>query len=217
MLKRFHPETEIVDMTSTSFQMHIVDTLVSSEVEVSVVDCRAGSFAYTLRAFKDMGFLDAVSQGEIGFTVLHVIGPSIASLEEIREAAPYVQHANYYLVRNQINDTDLFDRDPSTHAKYFERISVTGGISIPKMNELACKQVETAGVPFSTFIANRTPNGEKAANSFVLRGYVRTWADKVAYEFSRIDLVKVALGREDQPDAGPPEAHPDQMVARQQF
>jgi hypothetical protein len=33
-------------------------------------------------------------------------------------------------------------------------------VNIPKLNELAYEQVELAGVPFSTFIANRTVQGQ---------------------------------------------------------
>src|SRR6202171_4257107 len=42
-LKRFHPDlTEIVDMTTTSDQMKIFDTLNSSSPSVTVIDVRAG-------------------------------------------------------------------------------------------------------------------------------------------------------------------------------
>src|ERR1700704_4106636 len=42
-LKRFHPDvTEIVDMTSTSDQMKIFDTLNSAGPSVTVIDVRAG-------------------------------------------------------------------------------------------------------------------------------------------------------------------------------
>src|SRR5690606_16550890 len=42
-LKRFHPDiTEIVDMTSTSDQMKIFDTLNTATASVTVIDVRAG-------------------------------------------------------------------------------------------------------------------------------------------------------------------------------
>ena len=42
-LKRFHPDiTEIVDMTTTSDQMKIFDTLNSASPSVTVIDVRAG-------------------------------------------------------------------------------------------------------------------------------------------------------------------------------
>ena len=53
---------------------------------------------------------------------------------------------------------------------------------------MACEQVELASVPFVTFIANKSPNGEAAAYSFVLRGYVRHWLGNVWAEYDRIKL-----------------------------
>jgi hypothetical protein len=53
---------------------------------------------------------------------------------------------------------------------------------------MACERVELASVPFSTFVANKGPNGEAANYSFVLRGYVRHWLDNVWGEYDRIKL-----------------------------
>jgi hypothetical protein len=62
-------------------------------------------------------------------------------------------------------------------------------VNIPKLNELAYEQVELAGVPFSTFIANRTVQGQITNYSLVLRGYVRTWLAQISAEYDRIRLV----------------------------
>ena len=59
-LKRFHPDaTEIVDMTATSDQMKIFDTLNSATPSVTVIDVRAGLLSPSLVALRDIGFLDA--------------------------------------------------------------------------------------------------------------------------------------------------------------
>jgi hypothetical protein len=195
-LQRFHPEeTIVVDMTSTSDQMKILDTLTTAQLRVSVVDVRAGGLGPALQALKDTGFLEAVAAGEITFILFHVLGSSIASLDEIAEIAPYVEHAHYFLVKNHVNDTTFFDWDPRTHRKYFEKVSTEGEIEIPKLNEMSFEQVELAGVPFSTFVADRTANGEPAGNSFVLRGYVRTWQAKIAEAFDRVGLLELATGK----------------------
>lgn len=189
-LHRFHPdETMIVDLTSTSDQMKIIDTLNSSQAKVSIVDVRAGGLSPALEALDEIGFFDAVQSGDFGFILLHVIGPSIASLEEIAEIAPYVADAHYFMVKNHVNDTTFFEWDPETHAKYFEDLNKAGEITIPKLSELAYEQVEIAGAPFSTFISNQTADGEPAEHSFVLRGYVRTWLARVADEFERVGLL----------------------------
>jgi hypothetical protein len=195
-LHRFHPElTSVVDLTSTSDQMKIIDTLNTAEVKVSVIDVRAGGLGPALQALEDTGFLDAVRDGEITFVVFHVLGPSIASLDEIAEVAPFVEDAYYYLVKNHVNDTTFFEWDPVTHRKYFEKINTAGEITIPKLNEMAYEQVEISGTPFSTFVANQSASGDEANHSFVLRGYVRTWLNRIAEEFDRVELLRLVSGK----------------------
>jgi len=189
-LHRFHPEeTTIVDLLSTADQMKIIDTLETAQIKVTVIDLRAGGLALALQALKDMGFLDAVKEGEFNFLVFHILGPSIASLDEIEEIAPYVEDAHYFLVENHVNETTFFEWDPVTHRKYLEKVKTAGELTIPKLNEIAYEQVEIAGTPFSTFVADKTAEGEPAGHSFVLRGYVRTWQNKIAKEFDRVGLL----------------------------
>jgi len=110
-LKRFHPEiTEIVDMTTTADQMKIFDTL-NAGPSVTVIDVRAGLLSPALASLRDIGFLDAARSGQITFAVFHILGPSIASLDEIAETANFMQGAKYYLVKNFINDTQFFQWD----------------------------------------------------------------------------------------------------------
>jgi hypothetical protein len=186
-LRRFHPDiTEIVDVTTAADQMRIFDTLDTSEV--TVIDVRAGLLSPTLRALRDIGFLDAARKGQVTLTVFHILGSSIASLEEIAETAALVNGTNYVLVKNLINNSSFFEWDPATYNSYFKKIKNAHEITIPRLNELACEQVELASVPFVTFIANKTAKGGSAANSFVLRGYVRHWLGNVWAEYDRIKL-----------------------------
>jgi hypothetical protein len=195
-LHRFHPgETSVVDLTSTADQMKIIDTLATAQVKVSVVDVRAGGLGPALEALRDIGFLDAARNGEFTFILFHVLGSSIASLDEIGEIAPFVEDAQYFLVKNHVNDTTFFEWDPLTHRKYFEKVNTAGEVTIPKLNEMAYEQVEIAGTPFSTFVANKTAEGEPASHSFVLRGYVRTWQGKIADEFDRVGLLDLIGGK----------------------
>jgi len=188
-LKRFHPEiTEIVDMTSTSDQMKIFDTLNAVAPSVTVIDVRAGLLSPALASLRDIGFLDAAKKGQITFSVFHILGPSIASLQEIAETAKFVGDANYFLVKNRINDTTFFEWDPKTYNSYFKQIKGASEISIPKLNEMACEQVEVASQPFVSFIANKDAKGQTANYSFVLRGYVRHWLGNVWSEYDRVKL-----------------------------
>ncbi len=189
-LKRFHPSvTEIVDVTSSADQMKILDTLSNAGPTVSIIDVRAGQLSLTLRMLEEVGFLEAVAAGEFTFLVFHVIGPSIASLDEIADIAPYASEANYFLVKNFINDTTFFEWDPQTSAAYFKKIKRLGDITFPKLNELAYEQVELAGVPFASFVNNKNANGGNGNYSFVLRGYVRSWLRNIAAEFERVGLL----------------------------
>ncbi len=187
-LKRFHPDiTEIVDMTTTADQMKIFDTLGSGS-SVTVIDVRAGLLSPALASLRDIGFLDAAKSGQITFAVFHILGPSIASLDEIAETANFMQGAKYFLVKNFINDTQFFQWDQSTYNSYFHRIKDATDLTIPKLNEMAYEQVEVSSVPFLKFVANKGMNDDAANYSFVLRGYVRHWLANVWSEFDRIKL-----------------------------
>jgi len=206
-LKRFHPDiSEIVDVTSIPDQMRIFDTLSTADASVTVIDVRAGLLSPTLRALRDIGFLDAVKKGQFTFLVFHILGSSIASLNEIEDTAHYTADAEYFLVKNYFNNTTFFEWDQATHSTYFKKLKRAVEVTIPKLNEMAYEQVELASVPFLTFVANKGAKGESANYSFVLRGYVRHWLGNVWAEYDRIKL-------NDMIAAAPP-ANPKVQVVR---
>src|SRR5215472_359895 len=111
-LKRFHRDvSEVVDATAVADQMRIIDTLSTTDATVTVVDVRAGLMSPTLDALRDIGFLEAVKKGQITFVVFHILGSSIASLNE-----SFTTDAEYFLVKNFINNTNFFEWDQATHA-----------------------------------------------------------------------------------------------------
>jgi hypothetical protein len=188
-LKRFHADvTEVVDITAVPDQMRIFDTLGNDEHKVTVIDVRAGLMSPTLRSLRDIGFLEAAKKGQLTFVVFHILGPSIASLDEIAETATFLGDARYFLVKNFINNTSFFEWDAATYNSYFKKIKDAVDITIPKLNEMASEQVELASVPFLSFVANKGSNGQGASYSFVLRGYVRHWLGNVWAEYDRIKL-----------------------------
>src|SRR6516164_988383 len=128
------------------------------------------------------------TSGQMTFAVFHILGPSIASLDEIAETANFMVGAKYYLVKNFINNTSFFEWDQATYNSYFHRIKDATELTIPKLNEMANEQVELASVPFLKFVANKGQSDEAANYSFVLRGYVRHWLANVWSEFDRIKL-----------------------------
>jgi len=203
-LKRFHPTiTDVVDVTSVPDQMKIFDTIESSGTQVTLIDVRAGLMSPTLRALRDIGFLDISKWNQITFAVFHILGPSIASLDEIAETSSFLTDARYFLVKNFINNTSFFEWDQGTYNSYFKKIPHAVEITVPKLSEMACEQVELASTPYATFMNNKKANGEAASNSFVLRGYVRHWLNNVWAEYDRVRLTDI-IDPKDAPAAATP-------------
>jgi hypothetical protein len=194
-LKRFHPAiTEVVDITRVGDQMRIFDTL--SDAQVTVIDVRAGMLSTTLQALHEIGFTDAARRGQINFILLHILGPSISSLEEIARTAEQVAGTRYALVKNFINNTSFFEWDEATYNGYFRRIEKASEITVPKLNEMAAEQVDLAAVSYLSYVASKGARGEAASYSFVLRGYVRHWLGQVWAEYDRIKLPEALSPRE---------------------
>jgi hypothetical protein len=186
-LKRFHPEvTTVVDLNQVTDQMKIFDTL--SESQLTVIDVRASLLSPTLKSLRDIGFIEAARKNQVTLCVFHILGPTIASLEEIAETSAFLTDAKYFLVKNFINNTHFFEWDQATYDTYFRKVNNAVELTIPKLNEMASEQVELASVPFVSFIANKGHGGESASYSFVLRGYVRHWLGNVWGEYDRIKL-----------------------------
>ncbi len=181
-LKRFHPDITEVETSSAA---------------VTLIDVRAGIMSSTLNALRNIGFLDAGRKGQLTFALFHILGSSIASLDEIAETSHYLADAKYFLVKNFINNTSFFEWDQATYNSYFKQFKDAVEITIPQLSEMAYEQVELVAAPFTNFIANKAANGLPANHSFVLRGYVRHWLENVWSEFDRVkflDLVGVREG-----------------------
>jgi hypothetical protein len=193
-LKRFYPGiTEIIDLENVADQMKVLDTMGSAAQKVTVVDLKAGALSNALDVFDRIGVLEAARAGQFNLGLFHVIGSSIASLDEMGEVAKYTKGIHYVIARNFINETNFFEWDDKTYKKYFAGLSNAREIEIPKLNEMAYEAVDLAGVTFSDFIANKLPNGNDGSFSFVLRGYVRKWRTDLDAQFDRLDLVRSIL------------------------
>jgi hypothetical protein len=164
-------------------------------VKVSVIDVRAGLLSTTLKTFTNVGFFDLASAGEFNFVLLHVIGPSLASLEEIEEVTPFTTGQHYLVVKNFINETSFFEWNPEIQKSYFKLVKDADEINIPKLNEMAFEQTDLVGVPFSAFVANKNLQGQPANYSLVLRGYVRTWFNQISAEYDRVRLLERLSGK----------------------
>ena len=190
-LHRFYPSsTEVIDLANVAHQMRVLDTMETANVPVTVVDFKAGNLSYSLDLFERIGVLEAARNGMFTLGLFHVVGPSIASLDEIGEIAKYLPGLEYVLARNAINETNFFEWDEATYRKYFSNLTKTHEINIPKLNEMAYEQVDVAGVTFKDFIDNRAADGAQGKFSFVLRGYVRKWCSEIDDEYARVKLLQ---------------------------
>jgi hypothetical protein len=193
-LRRFYPAiTEIIDLEEVSDQMKVLDTMDSAAVKVTVVDLKAGALSDALETFENIGVLDAARNGQFNLALIHVVGPSIASLDEMGEVSKYTNGISYIIARNFINETNFFEWDEKTFKKYFAGLSNAREFDVPKLNEMAYEQVDLAGVTFSDFVEDRNPKGDKGNYSFVLRGYVRKWMKDLDAELEKLDLIRSTL------------------------
>ncbi len=190
-LHRFYPRhTQIIDLAIVSDQMKLLDTLETDSVKVSIVDLKAGNLSAGLDLFDRIGVLESARNGDFNLALVHVIGPAIASLDEMNEVSAYTQGLDYVVARNFINETNFFEWDEKTFKKYFAGIPEAREIDVPKLNEMAYEQVDLAGVTFSDFVANRTARGEDGDFSFVLRGYVRKWLADLDKELEGLSMIQ---------------------------
>ncbi len=190
-LRRFYPAiTEVIDLSNVAHQMKVLDTMESANVPVTIVDLKAGNLSYALDLFERIGVLEAARNGVFNMGLMHVVGSSIASLDEIGEIAKYLQGVSYVVARNSINETNFFEWDDATHKKYFSAIPKAQEINIPKLNEMAYEQVDVAGVTFKDFIENKAADGSAGKFSFVLRGYVKKWISEIDAELAHVQMLQ---------------------------
>jgi hypothetical protein len=193
-LQRFYPSiTEVIDLGNVAHQMRVLDTMETANVPVTVVDLKAGNLSYSLDLFERIGVLDAARNGMFTLGLVHVVGPSIASLDEIGEISKYLSGMQYVVARNAINETNFFEWDEATYRKYFTTASKAHEISVPKLNEMAYEQVDVAGVTFKDFIDNRAADGTQGKFSFVLRGYVKKWCAEIDEQYATVKMLQDIL------------------------
>ena len=193
-LNRFYPsKANIIDLSNVADQMQILDTMEGAPENVTVVDLKAGNLSVALDIFDRIGVLQAARDGDFDLGLLHVVGPSIASLDEMNEVAKYTKGLEYVVARNFINETNFFEWDETTYNKYFARLPNAHEIEVPKLNEMAYEQVDLSGVTFSDFISNKNSDGEDVNFSFVLRGYVRKWIADLDKQFGDLAMIKSIL------------------------
>lgn len=177
VLNRFFPnQTQIVDLTQSDDQMKVFDTL--KDRQITVIDVRAGLLSKTLKTLAEIGYLDDAKEGKLKITVLHVLGSTQASFDEIKATASLVEGAKHYLVVNHVNEASYLGLSEDM------KLIGNGIVDIPKLDELAAEYVDGAGASFGNFVSN-----EK--NSAVMRRYVKAWLAKVFKQFDDVKLGEI--------------------------
>lgn len=176
-LVRFFPdEAVVVDITKSDDQMKIFDNM--SRSQITVIDVRAGLLSPTLQTLSDIGFLDMAKDGKIRIVVFHVIGSTIASINEVKTTAAMMEPAQHFVVKNHVNGAKFFDGIDSVAKDMFNNTTV---LEIPQLDARATEYVEASNLPFNSFA-----NDEN--QSMVLRGKVKHWIRQVFGQFDKVKL-----------------------------
>lgn len=163
VLIRFHGDrTSVVDFTESDGQMQVLDNLGEAS---TVIDIRAGLLTPTLTLLREIGFIDPE---KCRLVVLHILGNSRASIDEVKAITAGLARARYVGIGNRINATKFsFPAD---------------ALDIPPLDVRACEDVDSADEPFSAYADN-------GAHSAVLRGKVRHWLGQVFAQFDAAKLI----------------------------
>ncbi|WP_316196587.1 hypothetical protein [Bradyrhizobium sp. SZCCHNS3053] len=179
-LVRFHAgQTEVVDLSSSDDQIKVFDSL--PKHDVTLIDIQAGLMTPTLVLLSDIGFLDMVKEGKLDISVLHVIGSTVQSLNEIAGTAKILEGSRHFIVKNHTNDAAFFTGINGVDAEIMKSGSAL--IDIPKMDERATEYVEAAATSFSDYAKN--------GDSIVMKGKVSKWLFKQV--FPQFDAVKLHI------------------------
>jgi hypothetical protein len=177
-LRQFAEISEIVDMQSINDQMRVFDRLRG----VTLIDIKGGLFTEVLESLDRTGLLDDVRAGHFNLALLHVLGPSAASLSEISGIAEKLgAGALHLLVKNYINEAGYkeWEADP----RFAAALAKSGSVLIPHLEARACTEVQKVAMAYSTFI--------EQSQSRILIGYVRAWLRDVYAAFAAAGLDKL--------------------------
>lgn len=182
-LKRFYPQAELVDITHTQGQMKLFDEL--GKAAVTIVDMKAGILTATLSAVHDLGLLKDAAQKKIGVAVIHILGPSPSSLDEIAPTEAALKDGGmHFLVRNCAND-ERFEWSPGALADYFKDGDIPRAVlNIPHLDGVTREAIDRAAVSFAAFAAD-----EKYSR--VQRGWTNKWLGEVYEQFDKAGISRL--------------------------
>jgi hypothetical protein len=179
-LVQFRTTAEVINITNIDDQMKVFDAVDG----ITVVDIEAGKLGYTLNEFDRAGLLQEVRDDNMTIVLLHVLGPSLASLSEIGDATRLLgTSAVHFLVKNYINETEYFewkqDSDQVRSLRRLEHFTIKVPHLKPRFNE-AVQDARCSFVDFSQKDKSRTS-----------RNNVRAWLEETWASFDKVGLGKL--------------------------
>jgi DNA-binding transcriptional ArsR family regulator len=175
-LKRFFPDAQVVDLEDSDGQVAVFDNIVPSRV--TVLDLAARQLSKTLKLLGEVGLLDAVRDGKLDVIVLHILGSTVASFEEIKATAEAITGSRYFIVTNHITDTAYFGWEGEEAQKALGLAEAV--INVPKLDTKSSEHVEQSAKSFADF-AREYPG-------FIFKGKVRHWLAGVLGALSVLKL-----------------------------
>ncbi len=183
-LVKFAPAASIVDIQKIDDQMQVFDSISG----ITLIDIRAGVLSPTLKALDDVGLLADVRSGALALALLHVVGPSVASLAEIAATSASIGGGvRHFLVKNHINESGYAEWETDARFAAVLKQAAPYTINVPNLIGRACTEIQQKGGSFAAYAAAR--------QSTMLAGHVGNWLKKIFAEFDRVglgDLVSAA-------------------------
>jgi hypothetical protein len=171
VFRRFYPEAELIDVRTVAGQMAVMD----NPRPLTIVDVRAGLLLLVLRSLRDAGLFADAKNGQVRFTITHVMGVTHASYSEISPTKEIIgiagDGAEHILVKNFIS--------PDLKFEWNSVIAPT--ITIPNLDPLAAAAIDDENVMPEAFSTDQT-------KSRILRGYTRHWLHHIYPELKRVGL-----------------------------
>jgi hypothetical protein len=126
--------------------------------------------------------------------VMHVIGPTISSLEEVSEVVARVGGGavRHVLVMNHYNDTKFRVANDPKFADAL-RAAAPGTINVPQLVAAAAEDIQAQRVGFAQYIKGIDLLNQPVAkrSSRMLVGYAAKWLQDVWAEFDRVGVERV--------------------------
>ena len=146
---RFPAISEIVDLTKTSGQVRLFDTIIARPDRNYVIDLQASLLERFFSIFHDIAFDSGAAEAGIGVVVYFLVDRQVRSVRAAEHIRGLMAASELILVRNDaIGDVTA---DPDAAVEY-DGIDKDRDLVLPRLSERARDLVETPGFSFGAFL-----------------------------------------------------------------